>query len=144
MYINISDEALQYGAYLGFKLSRLEWIWGSKFEEVKKEFEPSKNKILNGAKKAEFAIIVISENFFDREWTECELTEFLNRQNKNGQKIILPILYNITMEQLKEKYPSIADIQAINSSEYNCDQIALLFARQLIGRLKQNIENKIL
>lgn len=95
-----------------------------------------KDRILNGTKKAEFAIIVISQNFFDREWTERELSEFLNRQNRNGQKLILPILHNITVSQLQEKYPSIADIQAIDSSKYSCDQIALLFARQLIKRLK--------
>lgn len=100
--------------------------WGDKW----------KDKILEGTKKAEFAIIVISENFFDREWTERELVEFLNRQNPNGQKLILPILHNITVEQLKEKYPSIADIQAIDSAKYTCDHIALLFARQLIKRLK--------
>ena len=97
-----------------------------------------KDRILNGTKKAEFAIIVISENFFDREWTERELSEFLNRQNRNGQKLILPILHNITVSQLREKYPSVADLQAIDSSKYNCDQIALLFARQLIKRLKSD------
>lgn len=97
-----------------------------------------KNRILNGTKKAEFAIIVISENFFDREWTERELSEFLNRQNRNGQKLILPILHNITVSQLQEKYPSVANLQAIDSSKYNCDQIALLFARQLIKRLKSD------
>ena len=86
--------------------------WGDKF----------KDKILEGTKKSEFAIIVISTNFFGREWTERELSEFLNRQNQNGQKLILPILHNITIEQLKEKYPSIADIQAIDSSKYTCDQ----------------------
>ena len=92
--------------------------------------------ILEGTKKAEFAIIVISQNFFDREWTEKELVAFLNRQNRNGQKLILPILHNITITQLQEKYPSVADIQAIDSSKYSCDEIALLFARQLIKRLK--------
>lgn len=97
-----------------------------------------KERILNGTKKAEFAIIVISENFFDREWTERELSEFLNRQNRNGQKLILPIIHNITNEQLKSKYPNVADIQVIDSSDYNCDQIALLFARQLIKRLKSD------
>ena len=100
--------------------------WGYKF----------KDKILEGTKKAEFAIIVISQNFFDREWTEKELVAFLNRQNRNGQKLILPILHNITITQLQEKYPSVADIQAIDSSKYSCDEIALLFARQLIKRLK--------
>ena len=100
--------------------------WGDKW----------KDKIIDVTQKAEFAIIVISENFFDREWTEKELNEFLNRQNRNGQKLILPILHNITAEQLKEKYPSVADIQGIPSNRYSCDQIALLFAKQLIKRLK--------
>lgn len=100
--------------------------WGDKW----------KDKILEGVEKAEFAIIVISENFFDREWTEKELNEFLSRQNANGQKIILPILHNITTSQLKEKYPDVADIQVLSSSEHSCDEIALLFAGQLIKRLK--------
>ena len=95
-----------------------------------------KDKILNGVKKAEFAIIVISENFFGREWTEIELKGLLSRQNRNGQKLILPILKNITLEQLQQKYPSVADIQAIDSKNYSTDEIALLFAKQLIKRLK--------
>lgn len=95
-----------------------------------------KDRILSGTQKSEFAVIVISENFFDREWTELELKEFLNRQNKNGQKLILPILHRITAEQLQQKYPSVADIQAISTAKYSCDQIALLFAGQLIKRLK--------
>ena len=62
-----------------------------------------KDRILNGTMNAEFATIVISENFFDREWIERELHAFLNRQNRNGQKRILPILHNITVSQLREK-----------------------------------------
>lgn len=95
-----------------------------------------KDKILEGVAKAEFAIIVISENFFGREWTELELNEFLHRQNSNGQKIILPILYNIDDEQLRERYPDVADIQALKEKDHSCDEIALLFAGQLIKRLK--------
>lgn len=95
-----------------------------------------KNKILEGTKKAEFAIIVISDNFFDREWTEIELREFLTRQNEVGQKTILPVIHKISMEDLRNKYPDVADIQAISSKDHSCDEIALLFAKQLIKRLK--------
>ncbi len=45
--------------------------WGDNWKKV----------ILDSTKKSEFAVIVISENFFDREWTEKELEEFLSRQN---------------------------------------------------------------
>lgn len=101
--------------------------WGDKW----------KQRILEGVESSEFAIIVISENFFGREWTEKELNELLNRQNDSGQKIILPLLHNITTEQLENKYPDVADIQAISTSDYNCDEIVHLFAEQLIKRLKE-------
>lgn len=100
--------------------------WGDKWKE----------RIINGTTDAEFAIIVISDHFFGREWTERELKEFLNRQNKNGQKLILPILHNITGKDLSDKYPAVADIQAIDSNTYTTDEIALMFAKQLIRRLK--------
>ena len=96
-----------------------------------------KKKIYEGLEKSDFAIIVISENFFGREWTEEELKNLLERQNAEGQKLILPILHNITTAQLKEKYPKVADIQAIESKDNSYERIALLFARQLIKRYKQ-------
>lgn len=124
-YVNQLKQSLKkLGIEIFYDKDTLEW--GDKW----------KDKILEGVAKAEFAIIVISENFFDREWTEKELNEFLSRQNANGQKIILPILHNITTAQLKEKYPDVADIHALSSSDYSCDEIALLFAKQLIKRLK--------
>ena len=100
--------------------------WGNRWKE----------KILDGVQKAEFAIIVISENFFGREWTERELNELMTRQNNSGQEIILPILHNITREQLEEKYPELAGIQYINSQGRSMDEIAVLFAERLIHRLK--------
>ena len=124
----IVDELYKSLEKLGVKIfyDKKSLEWGDKW----------KDRILDGTKKAEFAIIVISENFFDREWTEKELNEFLNRQNQNGQKLILPIVHNITNDDLRKKYPAVADIQAIDSKDYSCNEIALLFARQLIQRLK--------
>ena len=124
-YVNQLKQSLdKLGIRVFYDKDTLEW--GDKW----------KDKILEGVRQAEFAIIVISENFFGREWTEKELYEFLNRQNSSGQKIILPILYKINFSQLKKEYPSVADIQALNSADYTCDEIALKFAGQLIKRLR--------
>ena len=95
-----------------------------------------KDKILRGTEQSEFAVIVISENFFGREWTERELSEFLNRQNASGQKTVLPLLYKISIEDLQAKYPAVADIQAIQSNKRTVEDICILFAGQLIKRLK--------
>ena len=100
--------------------------WGDKWKE----------KIYEGLEKSEFAIIVISEHFFGREWTEEELKNLLERQNAEGQKLILPIVHNITKDELKEKYPAVADIQAIESKDNSYEKIVLLFAKQLIKRYK--------
>lgn len=101
--------------------------WGDKWKE----------KIIEGTNKSEFAIIVISNNFFGRVWAEIELSEFLNRQNNSGQKIILPILHKITIQDLEKKYPSLANIQALNTKDKNCNEIAIEFIKQLIERLKK-------
>lgn len=47
MNTNLNSHTLLFGVNLGFKLSRLEWIWGSKFDFAQKEFESSKTEILN-------------------------------------------------------------------------------------------------
>lgn len=100
--------------------------WGDNWKQV----------ILEGTEKSEFAIIVISENFFGREWTERELNEFLHRQNTSGQKIVLPLLHNITLEKLKEHYPELGDIQVIDTERFTKEEIVILFAKELIKRLK--------
>lgn len=95
-----------------------------------------KDRILQGVAKSEFAVIVISKNFFGRDWTERELNEFLNRQNAAGQKIVLPLLYGISVQDLQAQYPTLSEIQCVSSEKMNQDQICILFAKQLIKRLK--------
>lgn len=79
---------------------------------------------------------MISENFFDREWTERELKEFLQRQDETGQKIVLPLLHNISLDMLKEKYPFLGDIQAIDTEHFSKEDITIYFAKELIKRLR--------
>ena len=95
-----------------------------------------KQTILDGTANSEFAIIVISKNFFGREWTEKELNEFLKMQNESGQKVVLPLLYQITIEELKEHYPELEEIQCISAERYSKEMITILLAKELIKRYK--------
>ena len=101
-----------------------------------------KDRIINGVQNSEFAIIVISKNFFGCEWTERELDEFLNRQDESGQKIILPLLYDIDIADLRNKYPKVSDIQAISNRDKDVKDVAVLLARQLIKRYKENYNGR--
>lgn len=101
--------------------------WGDNWKQV----------ILDGTSDSEFAIIVISKNFFGREWTEKELNEFLTQQNESGQKIVLPLLHGITLKELKEHYPQLGDIQCISSDNYDRQEITILLAKEIIKRYKK-------
>ena len=97
-----------------------------------------KQKIYDGVDSSEFAIIVISNNYFGREWTEKELQSFLNRQNSSGEKIILPLLHGISIKDLCDHYPELGEIQAISDSQFDIKDVAILFARQLLKRYRKN------
>lgn len=96
-----------------------------------------KDRILKGTKNSEFAIIVISKNYFGREWTEKELVEFLNRQNESGQKIILPLLYEIDFDEFLKLYPQLSEIQTLKVYDNSTNNIAILLAKELIKRYKE-------
>ena len=102
--------------------------WGDDWEK----------RIDDALNKCEFAIVVLSKNFFGRAWTEKELNSLLERKNALGQKLILPIIHGTSIRTIKKKYPQIASIQAIQTSNYSAKDIALLFAGQLISRLKES------
>lgn len=102
-----------------------ELSWGDNWKQV----------ILDGVEESEFAIVVISKEFFGREWTERELNEFLQKQNENGQKIILPLLHEVSFGDLKKHYPELEYIHGI-STDRKTDDVAILLAKELIKRFK--------
>lgn len=92
--------------------------WGDNWKEV----------ILDGTADFEFAIIVISQNFFGGERTEKELNELLSQQNESGQKIVLLLLYGISRQELLEHYPDLEEIQYINAADFKKEEIVVLLA----------------
>ncbi len=52
----IHEEALNTGIYLGFQLSRLEWIWGSPYKEAIEVFEEAKDEIVSLVRSNQFYI----------------------------------------------------------------------------------------
>ena len=69
-------------------------------------------------------------------YLRLELHEFLGQQNETGQKIILPLLLNVTREQLVEHYPELSEIQYIDSKSVTNEEITILLAKELIKRYK--------
>ncbi len=69
-----------------------------------------KEQIDKALNNCELAVIVISPNYFGREWTEYEINALLRRQSNENEKLILPILYRVSKDELIKNYPSLKNI----------------------------------
>ena len=103
-------------------------------------------KIKDGLANSRFGVIIISKDFYDRTWTEKELKSLLVRQNDNGENVILPILFNTDIDELKAHcnkgcYKALTKIQFVKFSE-DCDikDITILLAKKLIADATANSE----
>lgn len=96
-----------------------------------------KAKIMEGLEKCRFGIVVLSPEFMGRKWTEKELLELLNRQNERHEKVVLPLLYNLTVEQMVAKYPALASVKArVITADEDADDVVIDFARVMIRALR--------
>lgn len=91
-------------------------------------------EIMNGLEHTEFAIVVFSKDFFGREWTERELKELLEKQDRLGKKIVLPLLYDCTQQEFVEKYKSLNLIKFVEAKKCSIEEVTLQFAGLLIDR----------
>lgn len=81
-------------------------------------------KINDGLKKSRYGIVILSEKFFEKlsaksskkGWLKKELGALLTKE-KNGQKVILPVLHKLTPEQVKAHSSVLANKHALRSSD---------------------------
>src|SRR5574341_2283770 len=69
----------------------------------------------DGLRRSTYGIVLISPNFFAKEWPQRELDALLARADQGG-KVILPIWHNITYEDVKQHSLILAGIFAIKSA----------------------------
>lgn len=96
-----------------------------------------KEKIQEGLSKCRFGIVILSPEFIERKWTNQELTELLTRQNESHEKVVLPLLYNLTVDEMKAQYPVLENIKArLVRNDEDAKDVVIDFARILIRSLK--------
>jgi phosphoribosylaminoimidazole carboxylase (NCAIR synthetase) len=68
-------------------------------------------------------VVVLSQDFFGKGWTNYELDGLVTRAN-SGEQILLPIWHNITKQQLISYSPSLADKVARSTTTHTVEEIA--------------------
>ena len=104
-------------------------VWYDEFEL--KIGDSLRRSIDKGLLNSRYGIVVLSESFFKRNWTQYELDGFVNRE-MNGIKVILPIWHKVTKDQVQNFSPTLADKVALNTIMYSVKEIA----EQIEGLMK--------
>jgi hypothetical protein len=104
-------------------------VWYDEFEL--RIGDSLRRNIDNGLKNSRYGIVVLSEAFFNKDWPQKELDGLFARE-VDGEKVILPIWHKISKNEVIKYSPIIADMLAINTSNFTIEEIA----RQIIDRIK--------
>jgi len=71
-------------------------------------------EIHNNLDQSRFGVVILSPTYLSKIWTLNEFF-FLQKRENTGTKTLLPVLYNITPEELAAKFQPMADIFAIHA-----------------------------
>lgn len=89
-----------------------------------------RKSIDNGLIKSRYGIVILSNAFFEKNWTQYELDGLVTREME-GHKVILPIWHFVTKSQVQHYSPSLADKFALNTSVSSIDEIVSQLAEIL-------------
>lgn len=82
-----------------------------------------RRRIDEGVANSRFGIVVLSQAFFGKGWTNYELDGLVTR-TLTGEQILLPIWHNISKQEVISYSPSLADKLARNTSTHTIEEIA--------------------
>ena len=89
-----------------------------------------RRSIDHGLKNSRYGIVIFSNAFFTKNWTQYEVNGLVTREME-GRKVILPIWHMVSKNQVQNFSPSLADKKAINSSLSTIDEIVAQLAEVL-------------
>ncbi|MGW2684623.1 DUF1883 domain-containing protein [Streptomyces sp. NPDC001414] len=82
-----------------------------------------RRKIDEGIRFSRFGVVVLSESFFAKGWTNHELDGLVTR-TVAGEQSLSPIWHNLTADAVRGYSPSLADKLAMTTGQYSIEEIA--------------------
>ncbi|MEK6288068.1 MAG: toll/interleukin-1 receptor domain-containing protein [Acidobacteriota bacterium] len=77
-----------------------------------------------GLATSNYGLVVISNNFIGKGWTDYEFRGLISRE-LSGEKVILPIWHHVTRNEVVAFSPTLADKLAFRSAEMNAEEIVI-------------------
>jgi hypothetical protein len=89
-------------------------VWYDEFSL--KPGDSLRRSIDRGLTKSRYGVVVLSEHFFQKRWTEWELDGLVQRQLSSSHRLIIPIWHGVDRKTVADYSPPLADIIAVQSS----------------------------
>lgn len=86
-----------------------------------------------GIANSRFGIVVLSEAFFAKNWTNYELNGLVAREMHDGRQLMLPLWHKISKAEVVAASPSLADKIALRTADLTIDEIADQVAEAIRG-----------
>ncbi|MDI3567271.1 toll/interleukin-1 receptor domain-containing protein [Bradyrhizobium sp. Arg816] len=115
-------------------------VWYDEF--ALKAGDSLSRSIDKGLAGSKFGIVVLSEAFFKKRWTEYELSGLVAKEI-NGRKTIIPVWFNITKRDVLKFSPTLADKFALTADNKSIESIGFkiieLVKPDLFARVHQRL-----
>lgn len=103
-------------------------------ESTLKVGDSLRQKIDQGLAASRYGVVVLSESFFAKNWSQYELNGLVAKE-MHGGKVILPIWHKVSKDKVLSFSPTLADKIALNTAISSVSEIA----KQLAEVLNDNI-----
>lgn len=91
-----------------------------------------RKSIDKGLANSKFGIVVLSPDFFAKQWAEYELNGLVAKEMAGG-KVILPIWHKVSKDQVLQYSPTLADKLALNTAMFTVDELAAKLGEAIAG-----------
>ena len=92
-----------------------------------------RREIERGIRDARFGLVIISEHFMVKQWTQAELDALWGKKLAAKDDSLLPVWHKVTYDEVQQGLPLLAGLHALNTSTMSTDEIADLLAKTIKG-----------
>ena len=104
-------------------------IWYDDFELT--VGDSLRRSIDRGLSESRFGIVILSPNFFAKNWPQYELDGLVTREMNRGSKVILPLWHRVSKDDVRQYSLPLADKVALSTASYGLKELVEQLAKVL-------------
>lgn len=114
-------------------------VWYDDFELSVGDHIPS--EIERGLNNSDYGIVVLSEAFFEKSWTQEELNSLIQRDVSESNKVILPICYEISPTEVQSHHTLLGKRYLISGNSSSVSEVAEELYQEILKNSTQPISS---